>query len=409
MKPCLFCLLLLSALPIGMAQPIPAEFKNDITPDLWAGPDGFWGLTWIKAGQVVFSFSTDNGATWALPMMMDSTVESSWPQIAGTPDGQMMIVWRYDGSVWMQTSSDFGESWTDARKIISDSVSIELVSSRSGTWILCVNGYLFRSVDLGATWSLPQLGPENQGGRYRIATDDNGNWVTVWFSNNFVRHAFSSDDGITWPFIDHDEVNIIDLGGTVSSVASDGKGGWMLTWYWDPDGASFVGVYSNYSPALPKNWYKAGNMFLQSGNFDNGFWRGYDLNPIVKYLGDDRWACVWAQRTRLPDFWYEPDEFIIGYATNKNPPNPVADNSWLWSPSNTLDIDSPPQAVDANTSGTMIIVTSTVNAPGTDTGGDLDLFFARTTDAAETWSPFAPLIPEQPYPHTSAGGWAIYE
>ena len=127
--------------------------------------------------DIVFASSTDNGATWSPPRLVDAGAQSdsaddAWESVATDGNGNWVCLW--------QSSNRAGGA----------------PSPQDGVW--CA-----RSADNGATWDPPSLIAAFDATQYpyfaqpRLATDGTGHWAAVWTSGT-VQFTLSADNGANW-------------------------------------------------------------------------------------------------------------------------------------------------------------------------------------------------------------------
>lgn len=209
---------------------------SEAAPVLATNGHGTWC---IASGNKIFR-STDNTATW---------VERT---VAGLSAGDAhagMVCW---GGTWVLSlrassynvlrSTDNGKTWAP----VSDTPAISDVRAMGHvipakaksaeapdlnpdappdppadpkTWLVVgSSGAIHRSVDNGATWTVPSIGTF-AGAITSVASDDLGRWI---LSGSFAQMRRSIDNGVTWAAIDQD------FGGSgVRGLAASGAGVWV--------------------------------------------------------------------------------------------------------------------------------------------------------------------------------------
>ena len=181
---------------------------------------------------VMFSRSTDGGATWTTPALLDPNspelVSDNGPQVMGDGAGNWLAVWHgrttfsaseYD--IYSARSTDGGVTWTPPALVNSDATSDsatdaypELALDGAGRavvvwWKLLggpMDGFdlkIARSNDGGLTWSA--AGPLSPAAKTRlveywgeVVTDGAGTWMMTWATANGVEVAKSTDAGVSW-------------------------------------------------------------------------------------------------------------------------------------------------------------------------------------------------------------------
>ena len=205
----------------------PAHLSvNDVresgTPQIAVGQASTWVTAWATPAGLSAQRSTDGGAHWSPPIVVDDTLQGFAPDLACDRHGVCVAVWKAvnfeDGEhdVYSTRSADDGATW-----------GTSIVLSRAGV----LEGF--------------NSGP-------RIATDGAGTWVVVWdaidpapaggFEGRFRVEAVTSRDGAaTWgaPV----PVAASDGGDRYAPrVASDGTGHWVATFGGIDDGAAPPGL-----------------------------------------------------------------------------------------------------------------------------------------------------------------------
>jgi Neuraminidase (sialidase) len=227
--------------------------------------------------DVLVSRSSDNGATWTSPARLNTngdadTAQDRRPIIATDRDGVWITVWETDGDggdldVYFSRSTDNGAAWSppalldpDGDDDIGDDEIPYLATDRNGNWVAVwdsnnnIGGSGFeldivvsRSSDGGLTWSAPALLNSNgttDGGddfRAQVESDGDGVWIACWSSNSVIgggtgdfdiHYARSTDNGATWSPVALLQSNGDTDGGNDlrPGLASDGAGNWVAVW-----------------------------------------------------------------------------------------------------------------------------------------------------------------------------------
>jgi hypothetical protein len=249
---------------------------------VWESIEYFEGLP--SEYDISVSRSADNGATWSAPALLNTNAESdagadlqAFP--ATDSQGTWLVAWQSaenfggltgsDGDLVVARSTDNGATWTGPALLNStgttDSASDGLrqfLTDEAGTWIATWNAqgdlgtgagedgdaFFSRSTDDGLTWSSPALlnanGATDSGYDVgtNVATDRNGTWLAVWSSREDLTGgsssdfdvflAVSTDDGVTWdgPALMDSSMATDAREDFLPEVAADAAGNWGVVW-----------------------------------------------------------------------------------------------------------------------------------------------------------------------------------
>ena len=242
----------------GTSFSIPQNLSNDApnsgNPQMAADASGNVYVVWesddITFG-VLFSHSTDGGATFAKPINLATITTGSYgPQIAVGADGSINVAWEDDfnfqSDISFSRSTDKGATFSTPKNLSSNSgnsfaaqIAVDLSGNIDVVWVDDTPGnyaiLYSRSVDQGANFSSAKNLSNNLGtsANPQIGVDANGGTYVIWQSNippatnNDVFFARSSD-GVNFSA----GVNLSNNSGNSLNpwIAVDGAGGINSGW-----------------------------------------------------------------------------------------------------------------------------------------------------------------------------------
>ncbi|MBM3289201.1 MAG: exo-alpha-sialidase, partial [Candidatus Hydrogenedentes bacterium] len=299
---------------------------DDYGPRIATDDQGNWVAVWASKDMLYYNMfesnigtdddifvqrSSDNGKTWTAvaPLNNDAfgdAKQDTSPVVATDKNGMWLAVWNgtggttipaigVDGDLLIARSEDNGATWTDPAPFNTNAetdgpydydTSADLATDENGNWIAVwfsrhnfggvgddLDILTARSSDNGMTWSDPARLNNNAWGdsgndRFpRIATDTQGNWVTVWESNDWlggekapfdwdIMVSRSSENGALWS--DPKRVNSDGAGDIVHddrpSIATDRLGNWVTAWVSTKKTWSDTDIYVSRSTSNGVNW-----------------------------------------------------------------------------------------------------------------------------------------------------------
>ncbi len=225
----------------------PTDYRDHRDPKIATDGKGTWIVVWsgwiaVPDGNngVIFSRSTDNGATWSTKSAITTGgMYDGSAQISTNGNGRWVVVfhcrrWGTDTDIAYSRSDDNGSTWSSPAALCpwastdtEEDDPPSITTDRKGTWVVVwttpnspegIAGSDYdvlssRSVDNGITWSAPghvntdgatDIAYDRFGSQQNIVTDGNGRWFVLWSSsqrwnaNIDVAMAQSLDNGITW-------------------------------------------------------------------------------------------------------------------------------------------------------------------------------------------------------------------
>lgn len=412
---------------------------------VWSSKDRL-NSTLNGSKNIFVAHSTDNGATWSAPAVLIPAVTKYsgnhyHPQVATDGAGVWIAVWETtgrvsstylgsDGEIVFSRSVDNGATWSDP-ETINDDADVDprgdeypqVATDKAGNWVVVWSGGEWAtetdvltaySTDNGLTWSdfsslNTNADSDSAYDQYpQVTTDCNGHWVTVWYSktklngeiqsDNDILTARSTDNGATWtdPATLNDYAAIDHSFDADPHVTTDCAGVWVAVWtsgYFDRD---YIGedrilhrsILFSRSLDNGATWSEAAAVDADAiGDLSN------DDDPMVVTDGLGNWVTVWASwYSTSVDPYYDGD--ILAARS--------FDNGATWVTSVSLhehDSDAslqnrdPQVAMDCD--GNCIAVWSSDDDLGGTIDDDYDILSVNSSSAAVL--------------HNASHGWRWYE
>jgi hypothetical protein len=361
---------------------------SDIAPD--EGPKivtdgaGNWVTTWFSSenlggvvnsdNDIVVSTSSDNGLTWSPPATLNSNATSdsgadSHADVATDRAGTWLAVWRSNDNVGGVTENDY-------------------------------DLYVSKSIDNGATWSdlalLNSTGNDDLGEDSfpEIVTDQMGNWVTVWHSDENLEGiaegdydifvSTSNDDGTTWsaPALLNINGNFDAGNDLYPEITTDRKGNWVATWFSDEniDGLADADrdVFASTSTDKGVTW-SAPALVNINGNFD----AGADQYPVIETDGKGTWIVTWNSTENLEGIAEADHDILVAISTDTG-------TTWsataLLNSNGNFDVGADQTPVITTDGAGNWVTTWRSNEILERGGADSDIFFSTSMDDGATWS-----------------------
>ena len=260
----------------------------------------------------------------------------------------------------------------------------------------------FAQAPLGPPMPLNDTAFGDSGGDQRpfIATDGADRWIALWYSTEDVGgsigtdfdilYSISADDGDSWSSAAPIHSTAMSDSGRdlLPRVATDGNGVWIAVWYSDENLGNAIGtdhdVFYSVSTDDGDTW--SGYVALNTNaDVDSGD----DINVVITTDGEGTWIAAWHSREEFSNT-LGPDADIL-YAVSTN-------NGTSWTDPAILNTNA---ATDMGDDFAIQIVTdgagnwmagwfSTEDLNG-ELGTDQDNLFATSTNNGTTWSDPAPI------------------
>ncbi len=368
-----------AALNINAATDLGGDGYVQVTTDsagnwvaVWHSSDDLGGTIGVDS-DILVAHSTDSGATWTAPAALNTNAatdsgDDSFPQVTTDNAGNWVAVWQSD-----------------------DDLGGTLIS-----WDILVA----RSTDNGATWTAPAA-LNNDANMHamdlypQVTTDSAGNWVAVWKSIGGVGNTMgtdrdilmsrSTDNGATWTVPAALNTNAATDSGDDSSpqVTTDNAGNWVAVWKSDDDLGGTIGVDSDILVARSTDngatWTSPAALNTNAATDS-----GYDTVPQVTTDNAGNWVAVWNSDDDLGGTIGVDFDILVARST---------DNGATWTSPAALNTnaatDSGPEAYpQLATDGlaNWVAVWSSFDTLGGTIGVDFDILVARSTDNGATWT-----------------------
>ena len=245
----------------GAEQPLCActKVSGQWDPTIAVTTGGTVYATWMNYNTIVFSRSTDHGATWSTPVTVSSNSWSDKPWMGTSASGaDVYVAFESRSVLYMVASHDGGSTWSAPAQLNTDNSVYRypngLVVLPNGTAVLADSKYpsgsasqggpvdieIWRSTDRGATWTQKVVDTVYTGVDFRtsstttVAADRAGTMVmeysgaTTLGGNGHVWVRRSTDGGVTWS----GSTQFADGSANASfpAIAGGAAGDFRLTW-----------------------------------------------------------------------------------------------------------------------------------------------------------------------------------
>jgi len=197
--------LAISASNLNVRMPELAIDSAGVRTVVWAGENG--------GSTVIESASSTDGLSWSAPAIL-SGPDATAPQISIGPSNERYVVWQAVPGVYHEvqgSSSTDGLAWSAPIRIsdpLTESTAPQVAIRPNGDIVVVWSGDTVvqsaLSSDLGASWGaitdLTAVGPSV--GQPRIAVSAAGYVAAIWYSidpgGDQIAQTSSSPDGLTW-------------------------------------------------------------------------------------------------------------------------------------------------------------------------------------------------------------------
>lgn len=280
--------------PVALNSNATTDAGADITPWASTNGSGTWIVVWNSTenlggtigtdSDVLLSISTNNGASWSAPAVLNSNATTDTgsdlvPRLSTDGGGNWVATWQSSDSlggtigsdvdILFSRSTDNGANWSNAAALNTNAATDSFDDRGAfvevdgfGNWVAVWSSddslggtigldddiLVARSTDGGATWTAPvalntnaatDSGDDNSP---RVATDSDGNWVAVWQSfdtlggtigiDSDILVSRSADNGASWsaPAALNSSAATGSGDDVTPHIATDSTGNWVTVW-----------------------------------------------------------------------------------------------------------------------------------------------------------------------------------
>ncbi len=337
----------------------------------WRSEENIGGTTGTDF-DIVYATSDDNGANWSAAATLNSNATSdtesdSGPDIVTDGNGIWVAVWQSgddlsstignDVDILFARSTNNGSSWSTAAPLNSNA-----------------------DTDSGNDTSP------------RLATDGNGNYIAVWSSTDTLSSTIGADSdilfstsdnhGVTWSAPEALASNAASDSGIDSDVKiqTDDSGNWIVVWESDDTLTSTIGSDDDLLFSLSTN--NGGDWSTEAIlNTNAASDSGNDSEPTFATDKSGNWIVVWTSSDSLVSTIGTDFDILFTRSTNNGTSwsSPAALNSNF---AGTLGDIQPHIAYGG---GEFFVTWSSFDSLSSTIGIDLDIFGSRSTDGGATW------------------------
>jgi len=421
------------------AAPSSTQSSPTVQVRVWISVETLGGTIGTDP-DIIFTRSTDGGATWSDAAALnttattDSDTSGNYIALGTNGKGTWIAVWDSnddlgatigaDQDLLFARSTDDGATWSDPAALNSNAGTDsggdnypELLSDGNGNWVavwqsnenIDTSGtdqdiIFARSIDNGATWSAPAVLNSNAGAddplsndnHPVLATDGQGNWGVAWvaarsFGTDMdVFFSMSMDGGASWGTavtVNDAATDSANDGNPV--LRTDGQGNWVVAWDSIENVGGTIGVDHDilfvHSVDNGQNWTSPAALNTNATSDS-----GTDSDVSIATNGSTQWMAVWTSNENLGGAIGTDDDILFatssdGGASWSAPAalNSNADTDSGTDQFSTLSTDKNGNWVAGWESNEDLVATP--GDPG-DIGSDWDALFAKSSNAGTTWS-----------------------
>lgn len=342
-------------------------------------------------GDVVFSRSADDGASWSAIAHLSTefvgdTAVDDYVSLAGDDEGHWVAIWQStnalgntigtDADLLYVRSEDGGATWSTTQAFNSTAVAdgatdmtVSLATDGGDHWVAVwistynlggtigtdTDIFVQHSDDDGVTWSaaaaLNSDAATPTAGKLEpvIATDKQGNWICIWRSENPVDgnadydifYAKSTDNGATWSNAALLQSNADDDGTAVDqelALAANASGEFVAVWRGGAD-ISGNGTDADIFYSVSVNGGTVWTDVAVFNDFAHVDTTEADLQPTVASDEAGNWVVVWNSKYDLGGLNTDEDILFSRMTINIDAPAITSITPALSGPTNADAID----------------------------------------------------------------------
>lgn len=293
--------------PMNLSNTTGGSFSPRIAVDSKGGVNVVWEDSTPGNSVIMFSRSTNTGATFSTPVnVSNSTASAGNPEVAADASGNLFVIWENDSAplgILFSRSSDGGATFSAPAFISSNTagsitpqIAVDASGNISVVWEDDFSGAsdisFSESADHGATFSTPKSLSMNIGNSVspQLAVDAGGNIDVVWTNNSPGRFdtffSRSADHGATFSALKNLSNGTGDA--NTAQIAVDGGGNINVVWADNVPPATNPDIYYSRSS-------DGGATFSAAQNLSNN--AGLSTNPWVTVDAGSNINVAWEDDT----------------------------------------------------------------------------------------------------------------